>query len=171
MTGSRRIGWPDQAGIRTSLIETLEADKIKCLKCKANMHEIITTFNSRWGDYTIAIEGVKAHKCNECEEMVFSSKEARMIQNITAGFADSQAEDKPDFLNVQETADMFRVSNQTVYNILKDGRLSVRKVGKGWRFSKDEGYEAGLGKSAVSVAARVGLSQKDREFTDKNTGQ
>ncbi len=144
---------------------------MKCLKCKADMHEITTTFNSRWGDYTITIEGVKAHKCNQCEEMVFSSEESRMIQNITAGFADSRVEDKPDFLNVQETADMLRVSNQTVYNMLKDGRLSARKVGKEWRFSKDEVCEAVMGKSALSVAARGGISEKDREFIDKPTGQ
>ncbi len=141
---------------------------MKCLKCKADMHETTTTFNSRWGDYTITIEGVKVHKCNECEEMVFSSEEARMIQNITAGFADSQVKDKPDFLNVQETADMLRVSNQTVYNMLKDGRLSARKVGKEWRFSKDEVYEAVMGKSAVSVSAREGISEKDRKFIDKH---
>ena len=119
---------------------------MKCLKCKADLLEITTAFKSRWGDYTITIEGVKAQKCEECKEIVFSSEEARMIQNITAGFAESQVENKPDFLNVKETADMLRVSNQTVYNMLKDGRLSARKVGKEWRFSKNGVYEALMGK-------------------------
>ncbi len=144
---------------------------MKCINCKGDMQEITTTFNSRWGDYTVTIHGVKAHKCDQCDELVFSPEEARMIQNITAGFADSQAKDKPDLLNVQETADMLRVSNQTVYNMLKDGRLSAHKVGKEWRFLKDEVYEAMTGKSAVSVAARGNLNDKDREFIEKHTSE
>ncbi len=131
---------------------------MKCFNCKKNMQEITTTFNSRWGDYTVTIKGVKAYKCDQCEEMVFSPDETRMIQNITAGFADSRAKKKPDLLNLQETAELLRVSNQTVYNMLKDGRLSARKVGKEWRFLRDEVYEAITGKSKVGVAARGGLS-------------
>jgi excisionase family DNA binding protein len=92
--------------------------------------------------------------------VVFSVEEARMIQNITAGFADSQVKDKPDLLNLQETAELLRVSNQTVYNMLKDGRLSARKIGKEWRFLKDEVYEAIVGKNTVSVAARGDLNDK-----------
>ena len=122
---------------------------MKCFNCKKNMQEITTTFNSRWGDYTVTIQGVKAFRCDQCEEMVFSPDETRMIQNITAGFADSKAEDKPDLLNLQETAELLRVSNQTVYNILKDGRLSAHKVGKEWRFLRDEVYEAMTGKRKV----------------------
>jgi excisionase family DNA binding protein/YgiT-type zinc finger domain-containing protein len=149
----------------------LEADKMKCFNCKKSMQEITTTFNSRWGDYTVTIQGVKAYKCDQCEEMVFSPDETRMIQNITAGFADSQVKEKPDLLNLQETAEMLRVSNQTVYNMLKDGRLSARKVGKEWRFLRDEVYEAMTGESTVSVAARGGLSDKDRAFIEKHTSE
>ena len=144
---------------------------MKCLSCKKDMQEITTTFNSRWGDYTVTIQGVKAHKCDQCDELVFSSEEARMIQNITAGFADSQVKDKPDLINLQETAELLRVSNQTVYNMLKDGRLSARKVGKEWRFLKDDVFDAMMGKSAVSVAARGNLSDKDRAFIEKHTSE
>jgi excisionase family DNA binding protein/YgiT-type zinc finger domain-containing protein len=124
---------------------------MKCINGKGDMQEITTTFNSRWGDYTVTIQGVKAHKCDQCDELVFSTEEARMIQNITAGFADSQDKEKPDLLNLQETAEMLRVSNQTVYNMLKDGRLSARKIGKEWRFTKDEVYEVMMGKSKRTI--------------------
>jgi excisionase family DNA binding protein/YgiT-type zinc finger domain-containing protein len=147
----------------------LEADKMKCFNCKKNMQEITTTFNSRWGDYTVTIQGVKAFRCDQCEEMVFSPDETRMIQNITAGFADSKVKEKPDLLNLQETAELLRVSNQTVYNMLKDGRLSAHKVGKEWRFLRDEVYEAMTGKSKVGVAARGELSDKDRAYIEKHT--
>jgi excisionase family DNA binding protein/YgiT-type zinc finger domain-containing protein len=124
---------------------------MNCINCKGDMQEITTTFNSRWGDYTVTIQGVKAHKCDQCDELVFSTDETRMIQNITAGFADSQDKEKPDLLNLQETAELLRVSNQTVYNMLKDGRLSARKIGKEWRFIKDEVYEVMMGKSKRTI--------------------
>jgi excisionase family DNA binding protein/YgiT-type zinc finger domain-containing protein len=149
----------------------LEAKKMKCINCKGDMQEITTTFNSKWGDYTVTIRGVKAHKCDQCDELVFSTEEARMIQNITAGFADSRVKEKPDLINLQETAELLRVSNQTVYNMLKDGRLSARRIGKEWRFLKDEVFEAMMGKSTVSVAARGDLSDKDRAFIEKHTGE
>jgi excisionase family DNA binding protein len=102
------------------------------------------------------------------EYIVRIRKESRMIQNITAGLADSRASEKPDLLNVQEVADLLRVSNQTVYNMLKDGRLSASKVGKEWRFAKDEVYETMRGNHPISVAARSGnLYDKDREFVEK----
>ncbi len=115
------------------------------------MQEITTTFNSRWGDYNVTIQGVKARKCDQCDELVYSNEEARMIQNITAGFADSQVKDKPDLINLQETAELLRASNQTMYNMLKDGRLSARKIGKEWRFIKDEVYVVMMGKSKRTI--------------------
>ena len=39
-----------------------------------------------------------------------------------------------DILNLDETADYLRVSNQTVYNMIKDGRIKVYKVGREWKF-------------------------------------
>lgn len=142
---------------------------MKCIKCKGEMKETTTTLNSRWGNYTVAISGIKGFKCDSCDELMFSVEETRMIQNITAGLADSKSTEKPDLLNVQEVADLLRVSNQTVYNMLKDGRLSAYKVGKEWRFSKDEVYEAMKGQNPISVAARGGdLSDRDREYIKKN---
>jgi excisionase family DNA binding protein len=38
-----------------------------------------------------------------------------------------------------------------VYNMLKDGRLSARKIGKEWRFTKDEVYEVMMGKSKRTI--------------------
>ena len=142
---------------------------MKCLKCKGEMKETTTTLNSRWGDYSLAISGIKGFKCDSCDELMFSVEETRMIQNITAGLADSKSTEKPDLLNVQEVADLLRVSNQTVYNMLKDGRLSAHKVGKEWRFTKDEVYEAMKGQNPISVAARGGeLSDRDREYIKNN---
>ncbi len=127
---------------------------MKCITCKKDMSELTTTFNSSWGDYSLTIHGIKAYKCDQCNELVFSPEEVRMIQNITAGLADSTATEKPDFLNVQEVAELLRVSNQTVYNMLRDGRLSAHKLGKEWRFSRDEIIDAMQGKNEDGSAER-----------------
>jgi len=140
---------------------------MKCIKCKGAMKETTTTLNSRWGDYTVAISGIKGFKCDSCDELVFSVEETRMIQNIPAGLADSKSTAKPDLLNLQEVAYLLRVSNQTVYNMLKDGRLNAHKIGKEWRFSREEVYETMKGKSTVSVAARGNMSVKDHKYTEK----
>ena len=43
-------------------------------------------------------------------------------------------DERPDYLNVEETADLLRVSTQTVYNMIKSGRLKGPKFGREWRF-------------------------------------
>ncbi len=111
---------------------------MKCVACHEGTQEITTTFSSNWGDYTLTIQGVKAYKCPECDELIFSPEEARMIQNITAGFYDSKLREKPEYINVEEVADLLRVSNQTVYNMIRDGRLKATKVGREWRFSRSD---------------------------------
>ncbi len=95
---------------------------MKCVVCDKNTKEITTGFSSKWGDYTLTIQGVKAYKCPECNELIFSPEEVRMIQNITAGFSDARLQEKPEYINVEEVADLLRVNSQTVYNMIKDGR-------------------------------------------------
>lgn len=41
-------------------------------------------------------------------------------------------------MNVEEVADFFRVSNQTIYNMLKAGKLPAVKVGREWRFPREK---------------------------------
>ena len=65
----------------------LEALKVKCINCKKDMTAINTTLNSKWGDYSVTIRGVRAYQCDQCNEQVYSPNEVRMIQNITADLA------------------------------------------------------------------------------------
>jgi len=57
-----------------------------------------------------------------------------MIEDISRGFAERPESERPDYLNVEETADLLRVSTQTVYNMIKSGRLKGTKFGREWRF-------------------------------------
>ena len=43
-----------------------------------------------------------------------------------------------DILNLNETADYLRVSKQTVYNMIKDGRIKAYKVGREWKILRSD---------------------------------
>lgn len=67
-------------------------------------------------------------------------------------------------LNLEETAGFLRVSNQTVYNMIKDGRLKAHKVGREWRFVKGDilAYmNAYSNESFISMAAKGGKVDDD----------
>jgi len=44
--------------------------------------------------------------------------------------AERPEDERPDYLNVEETADLLRVSTQTVYNMIKSGRLNVISISR-----------------------------------------
>lgn len=43
-----------------------------------------------------------------------------------------------DILNLNETAGYLRVSKQTVYNMIKDGRIKAYKVGREWKILRSD---------------------------------
>lgn len=142
---------------------------MKCFFCGTEMKETKTQIETSWGDYQVTIKGVQAEVCPNCGEKVLNSEEVKMIQDIAQGFAESLS-NKPDILNVEEVANLLRVSEQTVYNMLKDGRLQATKVGREWRFPK-EAINRLMGvqddKTPLSVAARAlegKISKNDLEI-------
>ena len=89
---------------------------------------------SGWGEYELAIKGVRAFVCEECGAISLRAEEVKMMEDISRGFAERPEDERPDYLNVEETADLLRVSTQTVYNMIKSGRLKGTKFGREWRF-------------------------------------
>lgn len=89
-----------------------------------------------WGEYEFSMKGVKAFVCEKCGAISINADEIKMIEDISRGFAERPAEERPDYLNVEETADLLRVSTQTIYNMIRDGRLKGTKFGREWRFLK-----------------------------------
>jgi excisionase family DNA binding protein len=80
----------------------------------------------------------------------------------------------PEIMNVEEVADFFRVSNQTIYNMLRAGKLPAVKVGREWRFPRDKikamVFEQGQEEQRVEPAARDngdGLSKKDADMISR----
>ena len=81
----------------------------------------------------IEIKGIETYRCAECGEEAYTSQEAKMVERIVQAISKIDVP-KIDVLNLEETARYLRVSNQTVYNMIRDGRIKARKVGREWRF-------------------------------------
>ena len=60
------------------------------------------------------------------------------MRQLCKSFSDYRENERPDFLNVSEVADLLSVSNQTIYNMIRDKRLRPIKIGKEWRFMKKD---------------------------------
>ena len=105
-----------------------------CYKCHGNMIEREIEITSGRGEYALAIKGVRAFVCEECGAISLRAEEVKMMEDISRGFAERPEDERPDYLNVEETADLLRVSTQTVYNMIKSGRLKGTKFGREWRF-------------------------------------
>lgn len=45
--------------------------------------------------------------------------------------------DIPILFTVQETAEILRVKERTIYNYIKSGKLDANKIGKEWKISRE----------------------------------
>ena len=63
----------------------------------------------------IEIKGIQGYRCESCGNEVYEAKEIQMIDKIIRVMND-------------KTADYLRVRNQTVYNMIKDGRIKAYNI-------------------------------------------
>lgn len=105
-----------------------------CYECHGDMIERRIEITSGWGEYELSIKGVKAFVCKNCGAISLQAEEVQMMEAVSRGFAERPENERPNYLNVEETADLLRVSTQTVYNMIRDGRLKGTKFGREWRF-------------------------------------
>lgn len=139
-----------------------------CYKCHGNMIERKIEITSGWGEYELSIKGVKAFVCENCGAISLQAEEVKMMEDISRGFAERPVSERPDYLNVEETADLLRVSTQTVYNMIRSGRLKGTKFGREWRFLR-KNIES-LIQPEDAIAARKTSTQNyeaDKEILDK----
>ncbi len=111
----------------------------ECLLCGGAVKEITTSVKANWGGkHPLTISGIPAEQCEVCGEITFSLEATRLIQSISRGIADGGVGEKPDFLALPEVAALLQVSHQTIYNMVRDGRLQAQKVGREWRFHREK---------------------------------
>lgn len=101
-----------------------------CDECGKKMYKGSTSITLGYGTKKITIEGIEAYKCEKCDNEVIEDKEFEMIENVFENIQQPAV----DMLNLKETADLLRVSNQTVYNMIHSGRIKAYKIGRSWQF-------------------------------------
>lgn len=131
-----------------------------CTECGGKMFPHIMSKKFQVSGKEIEIKGIEGYKCEDCEEEVFVAKEVRMIDKLIRAIDDKPA---MDILNLDEIAEYLRVSNQTVYNMIRAGRIRAYKVGREWRFLRADimAYlDSTSNESVLSMAAKGGSIDK-----------
>ena len=112
----------------------------------------------------LEIKGIEGYKCEHCGEIVYESKEIRMIDKLIHALSEKT---NVDVLNLDETAAYLRVSNQTIYNMIRDGRIKAHKVGRELRFLRGDimAYLDSASNDTLAMAAKGGkIDQNDFEI-------
>lgn len=142
---------------------------MQCYLCHGEMHNIKKDIEANWKGHEVIVRGLSAWVCQQCNEEVYDPADVRLMQGLVRGAIESP--DFPEILNVEEAADLLRVSNQTVYNLIKQGRLTAAKIGREWRFSRDAILDMISGPK-VAMAARdldgTGVSSHDQEVIQRH---
>ena len=134
-----------------------------CHECGSKMELNTISKSFRYGGKEIELKGIEAYVCPICGEIVYTDKEATMIEALVHVLTERPAP-QIDVLNLEETASFLRVSNQTIYNMIKSGRIKAYKVGREWRFLRAD-IEAYLNSTAntdfMTMAAKGGISDQN----------
>ena len=128
--------------------------KINCYNCHNEMQSTKAEIKCGWGEYSLVINGVKGYECSNCGSKMYAPEEIKMVENIGKALAENKETEKPDYLNVTETADLLRVSTQTIYNQIRANKIKAVKFGREWRFLR-KNIES-LIADDIGLAARAG---------------
>lgn len=109
---------------------------MQCYSCGGEMERINKDIEANWKGRQMVFRGLHAWVCRSCGEQVYEPEDVRLMQNLMRSV--EADDDYPEIMNVQEVADLLRVSNQTVYNLARSGKIPAAKVGREWRFRRDE---------------------------------
>ncbi len=108
--------------------------KFTCYNCHGEMKKMKTQIEAGWGDYKLTIDGVSGYVCESCGAKMYAPDEIKMVENLSKALAETNSKEMPTYLNVEETADLLRVSTQTIYNMIKSNKIKAVKFGREWRF-------------------------------------
>lgn len=130
---------------------------MQCYICDGEMQKVKKDMETTWKGRTIVFRGMDAWVCPSCGEEAYEPDDVRLMQGLIQGTLRQQ--EYPEVMNVEEVADLLRVSNQTVYNLVRSGRLPATKIGREWRFSRARILEmiadGTSGEEAAGLAARL----------------
>lgn len=119
-----------------------------CPKCLHELEVKSTSIQSGFGNLKLNIEGITVYVCPYCGDTTMESTDALVLQKLSETLRNPEykksspslviKEEEREILTLSEVASLLRVSHQTIYNMIKDGRLKGHKVGREWRFIKKD---------------------------------
>jgi len=142
---------------------------MQCYVCDGEMSKVQKDVETTWKGKTVVFKGLSVYVCHSCGEEAYEPDDVKAMQYFIEGAI--KQDNYPEIMNVEEVADFFRVSNQTIYNMLREGKLPAVKVGREWRFSREK-IKAMVNQTEqleqpAGIAARddgLGLSKEDADI-------
>lgn len=151
---------------------------MRCYLCDGEMKKIKKDVETTWKGRTILFRGIDVWVCGSCGEEAYEPDDVRLMQGLVQGTLNKP--DYPEVMNVEEVADLLRVSNQTVYNLVKSGKLPATKIGREWRFSRAKILEllegeakdsGGTARVAARMAGTAEISANDAAIIRKHLAE
>lgn len=146
---------------------------MQCYVCDGVMTKVQKDVETTWKGKTVVFKGIGVFVCESCGEEAYEPDDVKAMQYFIEGAI--KKDEYPEIMNVEEVADFFRVSNQTIYNMLRAGKLPAVKVGREWRFPRDKIkaliFQQNQEEQPVELVARgckSGLSKKDADIISRH---
>lgn len=111
---------------------------MECALCDSIMNEEKRELQITRDGYTLKLSGITAYVCPNCGNIEYMAKDIKMAEKLCMTLSQANIDLKEEYLNVTDMAEELNVTNQTIYNMIKDGRLKPIKIGKEWRFYKKD---------------------------------
>lgn len=108
---------------------------MKCPFCGTDMVKRRVDVDRTWKGRTITFRGILAEVCPGCGEEAYAAEDVELMDSFIEGTLKN--DQYPRLMNVEEVSSFLRVTPQTVYNMLRDGRIRAAKVGREWRFPRE----------------------------------
>lgn len=109
---------------------------MKCYICGGTMKQIPKDVEGNWKGRTVVFKGLSPWICEKCGEEAYEPADVDVMQSLIRGTGET--EPAPEIMNIEEVADLLRVSAQTVYTLVRKGKLPATKIGREWRFSRQK---------------------------------
>ena len=111
---------------------------MECALCYNIMIEEKRNLEIKRDGYTLKLSGITAYVCPSCGNIEYMAKDIKMAEKLCMTLSQANIDLKEEYLNVSDMAEELNVTNQTIYNMIKDGRLKPIKIGKEWRFYRKD---------------------------------
>lgn len=108
---------------------------MKCPFCGTEMVKRRVDVDRTWKGRTITFRDILADVCPDCGEEAYTAEDVELMDSFIEGTL--KDDEYPRLMNVEEVSSFLRVTPQTVYNMLRDGRIRASKVGREWRFPRE----------------------------------